>query len=93
MNISPRWKKVLADLWSNKVRTLLVVLSIAVGVFAVGMVSITFDILMNDMDKDYQSSNPYHAVIYTDLLDADTIAALKKTEGVGTVEGRGSVNA
>ena len=93
MNISPRWRKVLADLWSNKVRTLLVVLSIAVGVFAVGMVSITFDILMNDMDKDYQSSNPYHAVIFTDILDTDTIAALKKTDGVGTVEGRGSVRA
>ncbi len=36
--LKPRWRKVLGDLWSNKTRTLLVVLSIAVGVFAVGMV-------------------------------------------------------
>ena len=93
MNLSPRWKKVLADLWSNKIRTLLVVASIAVGVFAVGMVSITFDILMNDMDTDYQSANPYHAVIYTDQIDADTLMALEKTKGVGTVEGRASVSA
>jgi len=35
----PRWKKVLADLWDNKLRTVLVVLSIAVGVFAVGMIA------------------------------------------------------
>jgi putative ABC transport system permease protein len=93
MNISPRWKKVIADLWSNKVRTLLVVASIAVGVFAVGLVSITFDILMNDMDKDYQSANPYHAVIYTDSMDTETLAALEKTDGVGTVEGRASTSA
>ena len=33
---SPRWNKVLRDLWGNKVRTLLVALSIAIGVFAVG---------------------------------------------------------
>ena len=36
--LRPRWRKVLRDLWSNKTRTLLVVLSIAVGVFAIGMV-------------------------------------------------------
>ena len=29
-----RWRKVFRDLWGNKTRTLLVVLSIAVGVFA-----------------------------------------------------------
>ena len=37
--IPPRWRKVLRDLWSNKTRTILVVLSIAVGVFAVGMIA------------------------------------------------------
>ena len=93
MKLSPRWSKVLADLSSNKIRTLLVVLSIAVGVFAVGMVSITFDILMNDMDTDYQSVNPYHAEIYTNYPDTETIEALAKIEGVAAVEGRGSVNA
>jgi putative ABC transport system permease protein len=93
MKLSPRWNKVLADLWSNKVRTLLVVLSIAVGVFAVGMVSITFDILMNDMDTDYQSSNPYHAELYTSYLQTEMINTLAKTEGVAAVEGRGSMNA
>ena len=36
--LSPRWHKVLSDLWGNKTRTVLVVLSIAVGVFALGMI-------------------------------------------------------
>ena len=37
--MSPRWRKVLKDLWGNKARTLLAVLSIAISVFAVGMIS------------------------------------------------------
>ena len=37
--LNPRWRKVLRDLWGNKTRTALVVLSIAVGVFAVGMIA------------------------------------------------------
>ena len=32
--LSPRWIKVIRDIWSHKTRTLLVVLSIAAGVFA-----------------------------------------------------------
>ena len=36
--LAPRWRKVFRDLWSNKTRTILVLLSIAVGVTAIGMV-------------------------------------------------------
>ena len=32
------WRKLWGDLWGNKVRTLLVVLSIAAGVFAIGAI-------------------------------------------------------
>ena len=39
--LSPRWQKVFRDLWSNKTRTILVLLSIAIGVAAIGMVSNT----------------------------------------------------
>ncbi|MEJ2561015.1 MAG: ABC transporter permease [Anaerolineae bacterium] len=34
--MSTIWDKVWSDLWDNKARTILAVLSIAVGVFAVG---------------------------------------------------------
>jgi putative ABC transport system permease protein len=39
MNV--RWIKVWRDLWSNRSRTVLVILSIAVGVFAIGMIAST----------------------------------------------------
>ncbi len=34
--IGTRWRKVLSDLWSNNIRTLLAVFSIAVGIFSIG---------------------------------------------------------
>ncbi|MBP1703995.1 MAG: hypothetical protein H6Q38_3102, partial [Chloroflexi bacterium] len=39
---SPRWSKVFHDLWDHKGRSLVVILSIMVGVFAVGFVSDMF---------------------------------------------------
>jgi len=36
--LSSRWYKIWHDLWGNKTRTLLIVLSIAVGLFAVGTI-------------------------------------------------------
>ena len=90
--IKPRWQKVLSDLWGNKVRTLLVVISIAVGVFAVGFVSVTFIILLTDMDADYQSVNPHEAIITSQTFSEEFLPSMEKVDGVGQVEGRSSVN-
>ena len=64
--LSPRWRKVLGDLLSNKTRTLLVVLSIAVGVFAVGMIAGSQIMLAHDMSAANDASNPFSASINTD---------------------------
>ena len=37
---STRWRKVVRELWSNRTRTVLVIASIAVGIFAVGTVQL-----------------------------------------------------
>ncbi|MFC2024791.1 ABC transporter permease [Chloroflexota bacterium] len=55
--ISPRWRKVVRDLWSNKTRTVLVVLAIAVGIFAFGSAFIAQEILVSDMDTQYRAIN------------------------------------
>jgi putative ABC transport system permease protein len=90
--VVPRWKKVLADLWSNKVRTLLVVLSIAVGVFAVGAVASIYLIMQHDVSADFLSIQPHAAVIYTDLFDDNLLFALHKTPGVAEIEGRSAIS-
>ncbi len=58
MSLPPRWRKVLSDLTSNKSRTLLVVLSIAVGVFAIAVVMGGRGVLLREFDEDYASSRP-----------------------------------
>jgi putative ABC transport system permease protein len=62
--ISPRWRKILRDIWRNRRRTILVVLSIAVGVFAVGTVAIMRDLATGDMMASYESANPPSAIVY-----------------------------
>lgn len=43
--MKPRWRKVLHDLVDNRARTLLVVFSIAVGVFSIGVIAGAYQII------------------------------------------------
>ena len=80
--LSPRWRKVLRDLWSNKTRTILVVLSIAVGVFAVGMIAGSRVILLRDVAAAYSASRPYNATLYTDWFDDELVQVVRHMPGV-----------
>jgi len=84
----PRWSKVLADLWDNKTRTLLVVASIAVGVFAVGTIANAYLILSEDIDASYAAVNPANIEIITDPFDDNFVNSIKEIRGVEDVEGR-----
>jgi putative ABC transport system permease protein len=90
--IRPRWSKVLADLWDNKTRTLLVVASIAVGVFAMGMIASAYSILSQDLDASYASVYPANIDIVTDPFDEDFIRSIQEIPGVALVEGRHNLN-
>jgi len=81
------WDKVWTDLWSNKVRTMLAVLSIAAGVFAIGAVFGMVDQLLSGMDTAHQSVFPSHLNMYlTDEIDRDMADALADIDGVEDVE-------
>ena len=54
------WRKIWRDLWLNKARTALVVLSIAVGVFAIGVTVGAYGIMCACMEKDRQAWVPIH---------------------------------
>lgn len=86
--IPATWKKVLVDLWANKTRTLLVALSVAVGVLAVGVVASSFIIIKQDMAADYFSINPHTAQIFCQDFDPALVAALVDTPEVEAIEGR-----
>ncbi|MDJ0755335.1 MAG: FtsX-like permease family protein [Ardenticatenaceae bacterium] len=61
--LAPRWRKVLRDLWQNKARSMLVVLSIAVGVFSVGVISGSQVVLGRELNASYAEINPSHATL------------------------------
>ena len=86
--MSPRWRKVLRDLWGNKTRTVLVVLSIGVGVFALGMIMGTNAMLGNDLPAAYNRIDPPHAVLFPDHFDSDLLPIVAEVEGVEAVTGR-----
>ena len=56
--LSAQWHKVLNDLWGNKTRTLLIVLSIAVGLFATGAIVSTQQVLSGQMSQGYAATLP-----------------------------------
>ena len=88
MFIRPRWKKVFVDLWGNKSRTALVVLSIAIGVFAVGMVANAYLILDQASTVGYEAVNPTSAFIITSPFGDDLVDAVRNMPEVADAEGR-----
>lgn len=88
----PRWRKVLHDLWDNKARTLLVVFSIAVGVFSIGVISGTYQIISNDMSISYAANNPANIDARMVDFDDDVLTSIHNLRGVDDAEGRRVVN-
>ncbi|MGW8226161.1 MAG: ABC transporter permease [Anaerolineales bacterium] len=86
--IKPRWSKVLSDFWGDKTRTILVVASIAVGVFAVGMIITAFVVLSEDINSNYAAANPVNVEYWTSPFYEDLVRVIKKIPGVDDVEGR-----
>ena len=85
--LKPRRKKVLIDLWDSKMRTILVVASIAVGVFAIGMIVSAYIIMAEDINVSYAAVNPVNIEIWTDPFYKDYVQVVEKIPGVDDVEG------
>lgn len=91
MNLNPRWQKVIRDISSNKTRTLLVVLSIAVGIAAIGMVTGSHVVMSNDLPSAYAAINPAHARIGLSTFDETLVKAIEGMPGVAAAEGRNRI--
>lgn len=89
--LSTRWRKVARDLWHNKARTVLVVLSIAIGVFAVGMIMHTALLVSTQVKEDYVRSRASNIVVYASDLNDEMIRAIRGIDGVADAEGRSSL--
>ena len=90
--LKPSWRKVLADLGGNLSRTILVVSSIAVGVFAVGTIATMYSIFEEDIAISYASAQPANIEIITDPFDEELVKAVARIPGVANAEGRHMVS-
>jgi putative ABC transport system permease protein len=91
--MQPRWKKVLRDLIADPTRTMLVVLSIAVGVFALGTILTTRIVLAEQLRSSYLAINPASATITTEPFDAILLDTVRNVPGVAEAQGLRAVPA
>lgn len=88
--MSPRWRKVVRDLSSHWFRTMLVVLSIVIGVFAVGVMLGGREILLREFDADHASSIPANVTFRADDFGDDLVERAGNEPGVSAVQARRS---
>ncbi|MBK7894273.1 MAG: FtsX-like permease family protein [Anaerolineaceae bacterium] len=85
--MSVLWYKAWFDLWHSRTRTLLAILSIAAGVFAIGAIFGMVDQLLSGMDAAHRAVTPSHLnIILRDLVDEATAEDLADLPGVVDVD-------
>jgi putative ABC transport system permease protein len=93
MSIPAQWRKVMTDVWRYKARTILVILSIAVGVFAVGMTINAGQIIRRDLNTPYRASNPASITLHLSPFGDDLASAVEGLREVRQAEPRREVSA
>ncbi len=83
----PRWQKVLTDMGGNRSRSLMVVASITVGLFAVGVIATIYAVIAQDMRASFQAANPANVFLRTGLYEEDLLDSLGRLEGVRQAQG------
>lgn len=86
--ISVRAKKILRDLTANRSRTALVVLSIAVGIFATGAILGARQVLLREFDTDFAQSDRASVTFTTTDVSSGVISQIKNRSDVVRVSQR-----
>ncbi len=82
------WHKIWSDIWNNKGRTAQVVVIIAMGAFAIGMIVTASEIVSARLGQVWRASSPAMIDLWADpRIDDDQLIALKNIKGVDDVEG------
>jgi putative ABC transport system permease protein len=89
--LSPRWRKIARDLWIDKTRTALVVLSLVIGVFTVGFLLNNESALRINFNRQFAAVNPSSArLVIPDGFDDKFVQSVRRMAGIQDAEGRRS---
>ncbi len=92
--LNPRWYKVFNDLSGNKTRTLLIVLSIAVGLFAVGIILSARSILSEGLAFSFAAIHPSSGTVRTiELFGEDFLDSVRSMPEVQEADARRYISA
>jgi putative ABC transport system permease protein len=89
---SVRWRKAVRDLAQHPLRTTLVVLSIAVGVFAIGTIAGSSALLRTNLRDGYAESRPASATLFVAPFEPELLDVVRDMPEVADAEGRRSVS-
>lgn len=92
MEFPTRWIKIFKDIWGNKSRAMLVILSIAVGVAAIGMINNTMVMLSRDLFGSYPDGNPSSISIYISPFQKELSTAVEAMREVESAQARRTVS-
>ena len=90
---SPRWRKILRDLWLHRTRSALAILAMVVGLAGSGSVLDTWALIRRATTEGYRATNPPAAVLTIKDGDSTLLGVARGVTGVGLVEGRRTMTA
>lgn len=89
-----RWNKVFHDVLGSKTRTLLIVLSMAVGLFAVGIILSARAILSEGLARSFAAIDPSSGMVRTlQLFDEGFVRSVRAMPGVAKADARRAITA
>lgn len=85
--MKPRWSKVASDITHNKIRSILVISSIMVGLFAVGMILTIYLVLLSDIRTSYLATNAANIQVASEGFSQNFVKRVRNLEGVADAYG------
>jgi putative ABC transport system permease protein len=88
---SPRWRKVIRDVWLHKPRTFMVVMAISIGIIGAGSVLNTWSLIRSATRDQYRASNPASATIHLDSIDDELLRRVRAQPAIAFAERRRTI--
>lgn len=86
-----RWRYVWRGIWLYRTRTLLIILSSAIGIFAFGLIIGAATLLRDELGARYMEINPASATLFVRGVDLPMVESIRRMPEVAAAEGRAGV--
>lgn len=86
MNVKLR--KAINDLTTNPKKAVLVIFALSLGIWGVGTVLVSYNILTHDLNQNYQSTAPPHVIFHAGNFKKSDLGYFKKNQSVESAEFR-----